>query len=191
LYLTDENKEEYNFKNINSEPVDGYITGSGITTLVTSCPICLKVFREDYDLPGVEVIHHSEYIERLLREKRIEVEKGTKSFTYHDPCELGRGCGIYEPPRRVVESVGEIVEPTETRSMALCCGSSIANTAISDTAQLRIARSLGRTLEATGADAVVTACPLCKKAIGRGTSLGVFDLAEVIADNLINKKIKT
>ena len=36
----------------------------GITTLVTSCPICLKVFREDYDLPGIEILHHSEYILR-------------------------------------------------------------------------------------------------------------------------------
>lgn len=36
LYLTDENKDEYNFKNINEEKVDGYITGSGITTLVTT-----------------------------------------------------------------------------------------------------------------------------------------------------------
>lgn len=36
LYLTDENKEEYKFKNINDEPIDGYIMGSGITTLVTT-----------------------------------------------------------------------------------------------------------------------------------------------------------
>jgi len=36
LYLTDENKEEYNFKKLNNEPIDGYITGSGITTLVTT-----------------------------------------------------------------------------------------------------------------------------------------------------------
>lgn len=36
LYLTDENKEEYNFKNVNKEPADGYITGNGITTLVTT-----------------------------------------------------------------------------------------------------------------------------------------------------------
>ena len=36
IYLTDEKKEEYNFKNVNNEPVDGYVTGSGITTLVTT-----------------------------------------------------------------------------------------------------------------------------------------------------------
>ena len=36
LYLTEQNKEEYNLKKVNSEPIDGYITGSGITTLVTT-----------------------------------------------------------------------------------------------------------------------------------------------------------
>lgn len=36
LYLTHDNKEEYNFKNVNNSPVDGYITASGITTLVTT-----------------------------------------------------------------------------------------------------------------------------------------------------------
>lgn len=39
----------------------------GIETLVTSCPICLRVFREDYRLEGIEVLHHSEYIQRLLK----------------------------------------------------------------------------------------------------------------------------
>ncbi len=47
----------------------------GITTLVTSCPICLKVFREDYNLKGIEVLHHSEYILRLLDRKRFELKK--------------------------------------------------------------------------------------------------------------------
>jgi Fe-S oxidoreductase len=77
-----------------------------------------------------------------------------------------------------------LVEPAETRAYALCCGSSIANTAISDQAQLKIATQLRRVLEATGADEIITACPLCKKAVQRGTALPVCDLAEVVARNL-------
>ena len=34
------------------------------------------------------------------------------------------------------------------------------------------------------AEAVVTACPLCKKAIGRGTRGEVRDLAEIVAAGL-------
>ena len=156
----------------------------GITTLVTSCPICLKVFREDYDLPGVEVLHHSEYILRLIRAGRLTPERGTTRFTYHDPCELGRGSGIYDEPRAVIEAVGELLEPASTRENALCCGSSVANTAISDGQQVQIARAVAGELEATGAEVIVTACPLCKKAIGRGTKGEVRDLAEIVAGAL-------
>ena len=156
----------------------------GITTLVTSCPICLKVFREDYDLPGIEVLHHSEYILRLIRVGRLKPEHGTTRFTYHDPCELGRGSGIYDEPRAVIEAVGQLLEPASTRENALCCGSSVANTAISDGQQVQIARAVAGELEATGADVIVTACPLCKKAIGRGTKGEVRDLAEIVAGAL-------
>lgn len=111
----------------------------GITTLVTSCPICLKVFREDYALEGVEVLHHSEYILRLMKAGRLHVGHGSTRYTYHDPCELGRGSGIYDDPRAVIGAVGELLEPAETRENAPCCGSSVANTAISDGQQVQIA----------------------------------------------------
>lgn len=156
----------------------------GITTLVTSCPICLKVFKEDYDLPGIEILHHSEYLRRLLDEGRIGVEHGAESFTYHDPCELGRKGGIYEPPREVIRSVGELVEPAQTRENALCCGSSVANLAIDDRNQEKIAVAVAGHLEATGADAIVTACPLCKKAVSRGSTRPVYDLSEIVAGHL-------
>jgi Fe-S oxidoreductase len=158
-----------------------------ITTLVTSCPICLKVFREDYDLEGIEVLHHSEYIERLMTSGRITIAKGTEKLTYHDPCELGRGSGIYDEPRRVLGAIGTLAEPRETRENALCCGSSVANTAIDNPRQTLIARGVGEQLEATGADTVVTACPLCKKAIARGTSRPVLDLAEIVEKSLVRQ----
>jgi Fe-S oxidoreductase len=156
-----------------------------IKTLVTSCPICLKVFREEYKLEGVEVLHHSEYILRLMKQGRLKVRYASDAtFTYHDPCELGRGCGIYDEPRAVIEAVGELLEPAHTGKNALCCGSSVANTAIGDAQQLTIARSVAAELEATGAQTIVTACPLCKKAIARGAAKGVVDLSEVVAQNL-------
>jgi Fe-S oxidoreductase len=176
----------------------------GITTLVTSCPICLRVFREDYDMclysgngsgsvagsggavtGTIEVLHHSEYIRRLMASGRISLQAGAERLTYHDPCELGRGCGIYDEPREVLRAVGELVEPAETRENALCCGSSIANTVVNDRAQVAMAAAVGRAFEATGAGTVVTACPLCKKALGRVTSLPVVDLAEVVAGHMV------
>ncbi len=156
-----------------------------IKTLVTSCPICLKVFREEYGLEGVEVLHHSEYILRLIQKGRLKVSyRRDATFTYHDPCELGRGSGIYDQPRAVIEAVGALLEPEHNRKNALCCGSSVANTAINDAQQLTIATAVAAELSNTGARTIVTACPLCKKAIGRGTEQQVVDLSEVVAQNI-------
>ena len=156
-----------------------------ITTLVTSCPICLRVLREEYDLNGIEVLHHSEYILRLIRQGRLRVRySATQQFTYHDPCELGRGSNIYDEPRAVIEAIGVLLEPAHNRKNAFCCGSSVANTALSDSQQLTIAREVAAELDSTGADVVVTACPQCKKAIVRGSKRKVMDLSEIVAQNL-------
>ena len=130
------------------------------------------------------VDHHSEYILRLLRTGRLRLSHGDTRYTYHDPCELGRGSGIYDQPRAVIEAMGQLLEPAETRENALCCGSSVANTAISDGQQAAIARSVAAELEATGAETIVTACPLCKKAIARGATKEVHDLAEIVAAHI-------
>ena len=157
-----------------------------ITTLVTSCPICLRTFREEYKLEGIEVLHHSEYILRLLEQGRLHVNYSIEqTYTYHDPCELGRGSGIYDEPRAVIEAIGTLFEPEHTRRNALCCGSSLANTAINDEQQLTIASGVAKELDNVGAETIVTACPLCKKAIARGATHQVKDLSEIVAANIL------
>lgn len=157
-----------------------------IEVLVTSCPICLRVFRENYRLDGIEVLHHTEYIDRLISEERLHIGSDDRTFTYHDPCELGRGCGIYDEPRRVIEAVGTLYEPKHSRRDALCCGSSLANTVIDDGQQQRLAKRMTAELEATECDTIVTACPLCNKAIARAAARPTVDIAEVVAKNIIS-----
>ena len=156
-----------------------------IETLVTSCPICLKVFKEEYNLEGIEVLHHSEYIDRLIASGAITVKGDGTTYTYHDPCELGRGCDIYDAPRRVVGAVGTLVEPKHNRRNALCCGGSLANTVIDDGQQQRIAQRMTTELESTGCDTIVTACPLCNKTIARAATRPIADIAEIIAKNIL------
>lgn len=156
-----------------------------ITTLVTSCPICLRVFRESYRLDGIEVLHHTEYIDRLIASGRISVRAGEYAYTYHDPCELGRGCGIYDEPRRIIRAVGRLLEPKHSRRDALCCGASLANTVIDDEQQKRIAKRMTDELVATHCDTIVTACPLCNKAISRAQGLPAQDVAEIVVKNIV------
>lgn len=156
-----------------------------ITTLVTSCPICLRVFRESYHLDNIEVLHHSEYIARLIAEGRLHTKITTENFAYHDPCELGRGLGIYEAPRSVISAVGNLLEAEHNRERALCCGSSLANTVINDAQQHTIAKRMTNELETTGCDTIVTSCPLCNKAIARAATTKVEDISEIIAKNIL------
>ena len=156
-----------------------------IETLVTSCPICLKVFREEYNLEGREVLHHTEYIERLIASGEVRLARDTSIYTYHDPCELGRGCGIYDAPRTVIGAVGTLAEPAHSGRNALCCGGSLANTVINDGQQHRIAERMTAELEATGCDTIVTACPLCNKSIARASRRPTHDISEIVAKNIL------
>lgn len=157
--------------------------GHGITTLITSCPICLKVFREDYDLTGIDILHHSEYILRLIRQGRLTLGKQDTDFAYHDPCELGRGCGIFEQPREIIRRTGNLVEASENREHSRCCGASLANLEIGEAVQQRIAGSVADHYRKTGASILVTSCPLCKKTISR--SFGdVRDISEIVAASI-------
>ena len=156
-----------------------------IETLVTSCPICLKVFREEYKLEGIEVLHHTEYIARLIASGEIRLAADDTLYTYHDPCELGRGCGIYDAPRAVIEAVGRLAEPEHNRRNALCCGGSLANTVINDGQQYRIAERMTAELEATGCDTIVTACPQCNKSIARASQRPTCDISEIVAKNIL------
>ena len=156
-----------------------------IETLVTSCPICLKVFREEYNLEGIEVLHHTEYIARLISVGDLSLAADDTLYTYHDPCELGRGCGIYDAPRAVIGAVGRLAEPVHNRRNALCCGGSLANTVINDGQQYRIAEHMTAELEATGCNTIVTACPLCNKSIARAAHRPTRDISEIVAKNIL------
>lgn len=155
-----------------------------ITTLVTSCPICLRTFKENYHLDGIEVLHHSEYIERLVTEGILHLKQTTEQYTYHDPCELGRGLGIYDAPRNVISAMGNLREAKHNREHALCCGSSLANTVINDVQQQTIAKRMTQELEDTECDTIVTSCPLCNKAIARATTLPTKDISELVVHNI-------
>jgi len=85
------------------------ILASGAKKLVVSCPICYKVFNEDYALPGIKVQHHSEYLLELMAENRLPIHKLPMRVVYHDPCELGRGSGIYHQPRLLLDEYTELV----------------------------------------------------------------------------------
>lgn len=162
----------------------GLFINSGVKLLVTSCPICLKTFKEDYMLQeaGIEVLHHSQYIDRIIAEGRITIDKSEQVVTYHDPCELGRGLKIYDEPRLVIGKCAELVEMAENREHALCCGHSLANNSI---LHLQKAQISDKVTSLALSKLMITSCPQCKSGfIANNSEVRVMDIAELVAKRL-------
>ena len=157
------------------------IRASGCDTLLLSCPICYKVFLEEYPLEGIRVVHHSVFFEELIADGRLKVRRDDNlKLVYHDPCELGRGCGIYEEPRRAVAAAGELVEAGKHHAEAVCCGGSLGSLTLSYDQRRPMTRAALENLTVANPDQIVTACPLCLATFVRTADRPVRDIAEIL-----------
>jgi Fe-S oxidoreductase len=151
---------------------------SGVEMIVTSCPICLKTFKEDYQL-SIPVIHHTEYIKRLIENEKIGVSQSNATTVYHDPCELARGCGITKEPRYILKKASHFTElPKEIKGQ--CCGNAMAHNLLTYAQKDAIASI---TLSGIPAKTsyLITSCPACNKAFKRANNIKVEDIAVFIA----------
>ncbi len=156
------------------------ILASGCDTLLLSCPICYRIFKEKYHLEGIRVVHHSVFLDELVRDGRLHISKGEESLVYHDPCELGRGCGIYEEPRHLLSAAGKLVEAAKNRSESICCGGSVGSLSLGFEKRKDITKASLQNLTAASPDRIVTACPLCQSTYSRYSPTPVEDLATTI-----------
>jgi len=181
LILNGRNKEAVELIKRNQD----IINSSGARLLVTSCPICYKAFREEYKL-GMKVIHHSEYINHLINNNLISLNKSNQRLVFHDPCELGRGSDVYEQPRQVLKSIGSLIESEQTKNLSICCGGSLGNSVLNNSDRHKITRFSLENLTTGDPDRVITACPLCKRTFAQvADDIQISDLAEIVALSLV------
>ena len=159
------------------------IEESGASLLITSCPICYQSFTREYQLK-IPVMHHTEYIDMLIREGRISVSQSQTRVSYHDPCELGRGCGIYDAPRAILNATSHLLQTPKEREFSLCCGHTLGDTAISIEQQARIRDAARDNLLSVEPDLIATACPMCKRSFKTEMDVAVKDVAEIVAEQL-------
>ena len=159
------------------------IMDSGADTLLLTCPICYRIFKEKYRLDGVKVVHHTEFIDGLISEGRLKVEHGQTKYVFHDPCELGRGCGIYEQPRNVLLRAGTLVEAAKNRKESICCGGSVGSLTLGFDKRKPMTENALQNLTCASPDVIVTACPLCLDTFRRYSDRKVEDIAETIDRN--------
>jgi len=161
------------------------IKNSGAKVFVTSCPVCYKVFKEDYNLDCVRVMHHTEYLLKLIKTGKLRVGWIDKKVTYHDPCKLARDFGIHDEPRELLEECGaELAPAKDEKESALCCGNSLGNLKIRNDEKDAITRDVLNELTLNNPDMIVTACPLCKETFANKSDIEVEDISEVVAESI-------
>lgn len=175
------------------------LNGYGIKKIVVTCPHCFNIFKNEYPQLGgsYEVVHHTTLLQQLIDEGKIrlkdsDVFKG-KRITYHDSCYLGRGNGIYEAPRKVLEALdAELVEMKHCGKNGLCCGAGGAQMfKEEEKGNKRINWERADEAISTGSQIVAAACPFCNtmltdgvKAAEKEAEVKVMDIAELIAASM-------
>jgi Fe-S oxidoreductase len=168
----------------------------GATRIVTCDPHAFNSLKNEYPQFGghYQVIHHTQLIDRLLREGRLAVAPSFERVIYHEPCYLGRHNGEYEAPRRVLAAISRDA-PLEfdlARAKAMCCGAGGARFWMEETLGTRInVLRVEQALKHQPAT-IATACPYCATMLadglahgGRADAVATRDIAELVAEALL------
>ncbi len=165
--------------------------------IVTVCPGCAAVIKREYpELTASEpewnqraraISNKIRDFSQLVLELEPSSEKKpprNHKITYHDPCHLKRGIGIFNEPRELLEREGfELVEMADADA---CCG--FGGHVVLDYPELSAAvlkRKL-KNIETTGVDTVVTNCLPCVLQLRGGldkqhSNIKVMHSAELLA----------
>ncbi|MEX2535973.1 MAG: (Fe-S)-binding protein [Trueperaceae bacterium] len=192
--LASENVATLDALNLNNRLLDETLDPAKRKRVVTTCPHCFNALFNDYPQLGgdYDVLHHSQLIEELIDSGRLPPVASDESITFHDPCYLGRNNGIYDSPRRVLESGGTpLIEMDRSRNKSFCCGAGGAQFwKEEEPGEMRVSENRFREAKETGAAVVATGCPFCRVMLGSSDSASeedapeVRDIALIVADRL-------
>jgi Fe-S oxidoreductase len=138
------------------------IMATGAKTVITGCPYCFRTLNNKTQYAqlrekGIRTIH----ISQLVGDFELGV-KTDKRVTYHDPCDLGRHCGVYEEPRDTIRKIAsDFVEMPHHHVDALCCGAGGGVRGAFAKNSIAMARRRLREAEEIGAEVVLTECNSC------------------------------
>jgi Fe-S oxidoreductase/nitrate reductase gamma subunit len=164
----------------------------GITEVVTSSPHCFHTFKNEYPDAPFRARHYSLVLKGLLDQGRLSFKKAIPAtVTYHDPCYLGRHNRIFDEPREIIQAIPGIrlKEMTHHHADSLCCGGGGGRMWQDLQGEVKMSAVRIREAEATGAEILITACPLClimledaRKAVGLKPPFRIMDLNELVLE---------
>lgn len=172
-----------------------------VKKVVSTCAHCFNTLKNEYSELGLEleVVHHTQLLNRLVREKRLKPVAPTApaaKVTYHDPCFLGRHNQVYSPPRELIGATGaDYVEMDRSKERSFCCGAGGARMWMEEKIGSRI--NVNRTEEAigTGAEQIAVGCPFCRVMLSDGLTakqaddeslakVEVLDVAQLLLESV-------
>ena len=187
--------EETLFMALRDHNVDA-IKASGVRRIVTADPHAYNALKHDYkDVPPVE--HISQLIIREVKAGKIKfkpVENDNSTYTYHDPCYLGRHNQIYADPRDVLDAIPGLkrVEMSRARDRSFCCGGGGLMLFYEPKEEQRMGVKRVQMAAEAGANVIVTACPFCMvnledaiKVAGLEGKMTAIDLAELVDQHIV------
>lgn len=167
-----------------------------VKKMLTICPHCFNIFKNEYPDYGfrAEVIHHTQFIEMLIREGKIKIKQDSYTkVTYHDSCYIGRYNGIYEQPRNLIKSIYDrnFVEVNRRKDKGLCCGAGGGMMFLEETMGKRVNIERTEELLSTNPNVITANCPFCMTMLVDGVKaknledfVQVKDIAEIVFENL-------
>jgi heterodisulfide reductase subunit D len=172
----------------------------GASRVTFACPSCYHMWKFVYpdvlgEEIGLEVVHATELLDEMIVEKDVELGELELRVTYHDPCDLGRKSGVFDAPRRVLQSIPglTLVEMGSYGQISECCGGggnleSFDPDIVSEVGLRRVDRACE-----VGAEVIVSACQQCERTLtravrhhelARSVRMRVADVTELVSQSL-------
>ena len=196
-------KEDQVAKRLARANVDA-IKAKGAKVVLYACSGCFRASLVDWprllgeELP-FKVMHVSQFLAEMIDDGKVKWEQKPfgedKVVTYHDPCHLGRHVGVYDAPRKVIQSMPGMTyeEMDRSKQYQRCCGAGGGVKAGLPDLALAIAKQRVGDAEkvlypAEGKPAQTNvfaqACPFCKRNISDGRKARI-DEGDEKADMII------
>jgi len=163
----------------------------GAKAVVFTCPSCYHTWKHLY-APDVKLYHASQMLDKMIKEKQIELKEINATVTFHDPCDLGRNSGVFEEPRDVLKAIPglKLVELAHNRQLSMCCGGGGNVEMVNPELSAKVAQMKLDEIADTGADMVVSSCQQCLRTIAtrarrQKINLVVKDLTELVAEAMV------
>jgi glycolate oxidase iron-sulfur subunit len=174
---------------------------ANIDTIVTDCATCGSTLKDygnflAYDSDWAEraaafsarVRDISEFLMSIPLEKPLGRLEGR--VTYHDPCHLRRGQGIWKQPRALLKMIDGL-EFVELPEADWCCGSAGTQLITHYETSLKVLKRKIDNLAGTQANFIASGCPGCQMQLNAGVQRTNLDMQVVHPIQLLDQAYRS